>query len=587
MLRNISIGIRILGLNIILLLFILALIGTVYFTANEVKESGINDAVEVMLEGQKEKIKLGTQTMAIALGKALLGVTDRTEQHDIIKSYIQDYRFEDDQSGYYYTYIDTVIFMHPTLPQREGDDLANTADANGVYYVRLLDENAKKGGGFVSFVFPKPPAMEVAPKLAYVEYIPGTDIWISTGIYVDNIEKHKVEIGERESAALQNRMVLIIGILFVMLIVVIGPLIIFTLKSITGPLKNTVKAAEDLASGNLTINLSASGKDEISVLEKSFLKMAQNLQGNFQTLKVHENEALSKAEESRKAADKIRNIAAQVEKAAHEVENTVSSISRSADGVKTGGDTQTSRLGEILLSMEQLSAGVTQITGSAESAAKQSEDSNAKVEEGVSMANESGKAMRDLHTLTGTLTENINRLGEQSNTIGSIMNVITDIADQINLLAMNASIEAAHAGEAGRGFAVVAGEVRKLSEKTRAAAREVESSITEMQKLTKINISGMDEAVTSISQVTSLSGKTADSLTETQTIVKDVMIKVQSVAQAVQQQSASSKAITTLVTDVSGIAGENNQLVTRVDEELKKLLGKSAELMELVSELKN
>jgi methyl-accepting chemotaxis protein len=167
------------------------------------------------------------------------------------------------------------------------------------------------------------------------------------------------------------------------------------------------------------------------------------------------------------------------------------------------------------------------------------------------------------------------------------MNVITDIADQINLLAMNASIEAAHAGEAGRGFAVVAGEVRKLSEKTRAAAREVESSITEMQKLTKVNISGMDEAVSSISHVTALSGKTALSLTETQTIVKDVMIKVQSIAQAVEQQSASSKAITSLVTGVSGIAGENNQLVTLVDAELKSLLGKSTELMNLVSELKN
>jgi methyl-accepting chemotaxis protein len=202
------------------------------------------------------------------------------------------------------------------------------------------------------------------------------------------------------------------------------------------------------------------------------------------------------------------------------------------------------------------------------------------------MANESGHAMRELHSLTGNLMENINQLGIQSGNIGNIMNVITDIAAQINLLAMNASIEAAHAGEAGKGFAVVAGEVRKLAEKTRSAAQEVENSIVSMQKLTKANITGMDEAVASISQVTEFSEKAAGSLTEAQAIVKDVMIKIQSIAAAVEQQSGSCQAITGLLTDVSGIAGENNGLVVQVDNDLKTLFHKSEEFLSLVTELK-
>jgi methyl-accepting chemotaxis protein len=389
------------------------------------------------------------------------------------------------------------------------------------------------------------------------------------------------------SEDLKVRMVFLISCLAVFLVILLGPLCVFTLRSITKPLRETVQAAEQLASGNLDIQITALGKDEITVLQNSFIRMSQNLRSSFSAVQAKEEEASAKAEEAEKAAAKIMKIAVKVEQAAHDVEDSVSSISQSATKVKNGGDTQTARISEILSSVEQLSSQVFRITDSAETAAGKSVESNKKVGAGVSMAQESGGAMQALHSLTGTLTENITRLGEQSNTIGSIMNVISDIADQINLLAMNASIEAAHAGESGRGFAVVAGEVRKLAEKTMSAAKEVESSISEMQKLTKTNISGMDNAVASISQVTNLSGKTVSSLSSAQKIVEEAMIQVQSIAQAVQEQSAFSKSITDLVNDVSGITRENNVMVTQVDNELQSLLRKSEELLDLVQELRS
>ena len=586
MLRNISIGVRIILIIAILLLVMAGIMTAFYFTAESINQTGINTTEEVMIEGQQEKIKLGTQTMAVSLAAALKGVTDRQEQHDIIKAHIQDYRFEDDESGYYFTYIDTTIFMHPTLPQREGEDLGNTADANGVYYVRELYENARKGGGFVYFVFPKPPSMNIEPKMAYVEYIPGTDIWLSTGIYIDNVDAFKASIEKERSQDLHRLMIIILGAIAGVLVLLLGPFCIFIFRSISKPLKETVKAAETLAGGNMDIVVHVSGRDEITVLEKSFIKLAQNLRSGFSSLQTKEAEALSRAEEARSASSKIKNVAAQVEKAAHDMENTVSAVSRNADGVKEGSSNQNGRINEILTAMEQLSSGVLRITDSADTAAEKSSESNRKVEAGVSMAEESGKAMQGLHTITGGLTENINNLGRQSDNIGNIMNVITDIADQINLLAMNASIEAAHAGEAGKGFAVVAGEVRKLAEKTHSAANEVAASITEMQKLTQINVSGMETAVASINQVTELSQKTAASLLEAQVTVKDVMIQMQSIAESVQQQSESSKSITSLVNDVSGIAQNNSGMIASIDNELKGLLNKSEELLSLVSELR-
>jgi methyl-accepting chemotaxis protein len=549
------------------------------------ENEGIVSAEEVMLDGQKEKLKLGTESMAVALGKALAGVSDRGQQHDIISSYIKDYRFEADQSGYYYTYIGTVIFMHPTLPEREGQDLGNTADSDGVYYVRQLYENAQKGGGFVFFTFPKPGHngnMEDAPKLAYVQYIPGTDIWISTGIYIDNIDIYKADMKQRMSDSLLRLMLAILGVVMVLFAIFI-PLCFITLKSILVPLRDTVRVAEELASGNLDVKLHVEGKDEIANLQMSFGRMAVNLKKSFTDVREKGVEANDRAEEAKNVTGKILTVSAQVERTAHEMENAVGNISRNADQVKRGSDTQNDRISAILASMESLSAGVKQITGSAASAANDSEQSNRKVGEGMNMAAQSGKAMKRLHDLTGGLTENINRLGVQSDTIGTIIDVITDIAAQINLLAMNASIEAAHAGEAGKGFAVVAGEVRGLAEKTRAAAHQVDESIKEMQDLTKLNITGMGQAVSSITEVTALSEQTTAALAEAQTIVRAVMLQVQAIAQSVQEQSTSSAKVSSLVDEVSGIARDNGKLVSQVDGEIRGLFQKSAELLELVS----
>ncbi|MDR3342542.1 MAG: methyl-accepting chemotaxis protein [Treponema sp.] len=586
MLRNIAIGTRIVAIIFILLFSIVALLGTVFFTAQSVKDSGIADAEKVMLEGQQEKVALGTETMAVVLSKALKGITDSAQQYEIIRNFIYDYRFEADKSGYFFVYRGTVAFVHPVQPQLEGTDIGLTKSGDSA---RTLFKLAQQGGGFLSFVFGKPQpdgSVVDAPKLAYSTMIPGTDLWISTGIYIDAIDIYKASMEQRISAALTRRMSIIIGSILAMLAFILVPFCVFTLRSIISPLRETLQAAEQLASGNLSMTLSVSGNDEITVLQQAFLHMAGNLKASFTAVQAQEAEALAQAEEARKATDKVMEVARQVEKAAHDVEVTVNSISQSADEVKTGGNIQTDRINGIRTSMEQLSAGVHQIADSAEIAAHHSQVSDEKVEAGVCMVKESGKAIQSLHALAGNLTENINKLGEQSNKIGDIMKFIGDIADQINLLAMNASIEAAHASEAGRGFAVVAGEVRKLAEKTRSAAHEVDGSISDMQNLAKINITDMETAVTSIFQVAERSEKTVASLTEAQAIVKDAMLQVQSIAAAVTQQSSSSNQVSSLVNEVSGIAMDNNRLIIKVDEELHALLRKSTDLLDLVSELR-
>ncbi|MDR1893478.1 MAG: bacteriohemerythrin [Spirochaetales bacterium] len=585
MFRNISIQTRIILFILILFLTVIALAGVVYVTAEWIKNSALADIEQTLFEGQREKIKLGTQTMAAALGKALQGVSDRQEQHDIIKSYIQDYRFEDDESGYYYTYTGTTIFMHPTLPQREGEDLNNTADSEGVYYVRELYQNAQRGGGFVSFVFPKPPSMVDAPKLAYVEYIPGTDIWISTGIYVDNTFAYRQGIADELEALLKNRMGLLAAAIGIFFVLVIGPLCLFLLRSIQKPLQATVKAAGQLSAGNLEIDLKITGRDEITRLQRVFMEMAQSLKNSLSLAKTHEAEAKKQTEEILRATNTIMDVSARVGEAAREMEERISAISKNSTGVKDGGMIQTGKLQDILVAMERLNAGMDSISLSAKTASDHSRSSTEKVQSGVHLVQASGAAIEEMSRLATDLTGNITKLETQSKEIGDIMEVISDIAAQINLLAMNASIEAAHAGEAGKGFGVVAGEVRTLAEKTKSAAQEVDASIREMQKLTRINIASIDSTVASIGEVADISGKTIASLKEAQDTVKEAMFQVQAIVQAVVEQSAASKVAAELVDEVSGIAKNTGFLAGSMDEELHGLLGKSNSLLTLVSEL--
>jgi methyl-accepting chemotaxis protein len=377
------------------------------------------------------------------------------------------------------------------------------------------------------------------------------------------------------------------GSILVLMALILLSLSVATIRSITQALGETVRAAEQLASGptNIDLKLSVSGNDEITVLQKSFQHIAAKLKAGPTSSQT--NAAVALAETTRKATTGVTALSAQIEKATHELQGRISSITDHAAGVKIGGNTQTDRINVIRASMKQRAEGILLIAKSAETAAEKSRESDQQVENGMRLAQESGKAMHELYSFTESLTGNINNLGEQSNKIGDIMQVITDIADQINLLAMNASIEAAHAGgDAGRGFAVVAGEVRKLAEKTHVAARDVEGNIKDMQKLAQVNITGMDKVVGSIARVTELSEKTAVSLTTAGALVKETMLHVQSIADAVEEQSDSSKTATSLVNEVSGIAVDNVKLAIKVDEALRGLIGKSEELLQLVSRLR-
>ncbi|MDR2630542.1 MAG: methyl-accepting chemotaxis protein [Spirochaetaceae bacterium] len=564
MLRNISIGVRIVIIIGVLALSIIGLVGTVYFTAHDVKNSGLVDIERVMLGGQREKVKLGTQTMAVALGTALAGVTDRQEQHDIISSYIKDYRFEEDQSGYYYTYIGTVIFMHPTLPQREGEDLGETADANGVYYVRELYENARKGGGFVSFAFPKPPSMENVPKLAYVEYIPGTDIWISTGIYVDNIEAHKQEVEATLSASVQTLIIIVIASVLVLAVVVLVPLCFFTHRSITRPLHETVRMAEQLASGDLSAKLTAGGHDEISVLQNSFQRMTENLRGlveniirSFDTMKSS-GEALDRAiynttQAAAGISDSVRGLQGlegHIKEATGRVTEDITNIDGELTTLGNVIREQRNQLGISSSAIEEMTANITSI--------------EKRIQILGDSLNHLLESSNEEHNHIARSIETVKQVEADSNTLMEMNKIIATVAAQTNLLSMNAAIEAAHAGDAGRGFAVVADEIRKLSETTAEQAKNSNQTLTAIRGR--------------INDIARITGLIEGAFGQTASIVQDVNSLVLEIKNSMEEQSQGSGLILQSLARINGITEEVQRGAEKIKTESDQSISATAKL---------
>jgi methyl-accepting chemotaxis protein len=567
MLRNISIGIRVIIIIGVLALTIAGLMATVYFAAHNMRDAGIADAEEAMFEGQREKIKLGTQSMAVALGKALSGITDRQEQHDIISSYIKDYRFEEDKSGYYYTYIGTVIFMHPTLPQREGEDLGQTADANGVYYVRDLYENAQKGGGFVSFVFPKPPSMENAPKLAYVEYIPGTDIWISTGIYVDNIDIYKAAVEEDMSASLRTLMIIVIICILVLTLVILVPLCVLTLKSITKPLRETVRMAEQLAAGDLTAKISVTGHDEISELQNSFLRMTENLRGLVENI-VHSFDAM------KSNGEELDRVIGDTSRAAEEISGSVRNL-QGIDGQLRG------ETGQVKQDISNIDGELTALSGVIREQRDQLGISSSAIEEMTANISSIEKRILTLGKSLDSLVESsdtehghitkstgtVKQVEADSNTLLEMNKVIAAVAAQTNLLAMNAAIEAAHAGDAGRGFAVVADEIRKLSETTAEQAKNSNQTLTAIRDR--------------INEIARIAGLIEGAFEQTSSIVQAINTLVAEIRNSMEEQSRGSGMILQSLEQINGITEKVQTGAEKIKAESDQSIGATIKLADV------
>ncbi len=267
----------------------------------------------------------------------------------------------------------------------------------------------------------------------------------------------------------------------------------------------------------------------------------------------------------------IMRVAEDAINIANNVAVSAEQISGQINQVNEGAEVQRTRVESTASAMVQMNATVGEVARSATDAASQSNSTRSKAEEGARMVKDVVSSMQRVNNSSNELLKNMEDLGKQAESIGGVMNVISDIADQTNLLALNAAIEAARAGEAGRGFAVVADEVRKLAEKTMQATQEVGENIMAVQNSARMNIDEVNKSAKSITEATNLVNSSGEALAEILQLASANYDLVASIATASEEQSSTSEEINSSIEQINGIVAKTSSDMEKATQAVREL----------------
>ena len=251
-----------------------------------------------------------------------------------------------------------------------------------------------------------------------------------------------------------------------------------------------------------------------------------------------------------------------------------------------GAGESSQRLGEAATAMNEMNATVQEVSKNAGSASSASTETKERASTGSHIVEQAVQGIEQVHQMSLVLKDDMGQLNEHAQDITRIMNVISDIADQTNLLALNAAIEAARAGEAGRGFAVVADEVRKLAEKTMASTNDVGNAIKAIQESTAKSMTGVDQAVERIAQVDELASRSGRALREIVNTAEVTADQVNAIATASEEQSAASEEINQTIVQVNDMSRQTADTMAEASKAVSDLASQAQRLTALIQEMK-
>jgi methyl-accepting chemotaxis protein len=424
------------------------------------------------------------------------------------------------------------MLMHPLKPELNGTSLSDYKDQTGKPIFMEMNKVVKDSGeGFIEYVWPKSEGEKPAPKLAFVKLYKPWGWVIGSGIYIDDV------------MSTVWRILIGIGIVLVVIsIVVTTTTFIIGGGFISGPVQEYAKMIQGFSSalsdgkGDLTGRLMVKGKDEIGQL----------------------------AVDINKVLDSYGQMVERMIVSTGQVVTTSAMLKENANDMTQGSKNQSSQSHQIATAAEEMSQTINDIARNASSASETSTEATEMAKRGRTVAEDAVETVNRVHVSTVGLAEMIDKLNKKASDIGQIVTVIKEIADQTNLLALNAAIEAARAGEQGRGFAVVADEVRKLAEKTIKATDQITSEIRSVQEESGMTTKRMSETAAEVAKADESIKEVMSALEGMSEAVMNVNDKITQIATAVVEQSSAAEEVSRNIEVTSSIAIETETMAADV-----------------------
>ena len=525
---------------------------------------------ESMTDGYSMEIKSQVQSALSVIrsyyDRSQSGELTEEEAQKMAADAVRAMRYRDDASGYIWIdRTDYILVEHPILTDQEGDDRYDLTDQNGVKVTQNIVATAKAGGGYNEFYFTKSDGVTVAPKIAYCELFEPWGWAVATGNYVDEmnekIDGRKVYIEEQFSG-----MLMMYGVTALVMLIAAFAISTWSGMRITKGIKLVEGHLRQSAMGDLSFTVSPAllkRGDEIGGMARSLENVRQSL-ANMLGSVIHTGESLNQSSE--KFSEKFGYISDSIRNTNQAIDDLAQGATNQANETETVNE-KIVELGSVI---EVEKNGVNKL-GEAVSAMMQH-------------STEASESIKELDEITKVTIEAIEVVSKQTNknndsaaNITKAIEIIKGLANQTNLLSLNASIEAARAGEAGKGFVVVAEEIRNLSEESSGNAKEIESIVKELVGNVEVSVAKMEEVtrnvqnqqnrlnetreafghlnkeVAMVEEVTKEIGSQTEILGSLKQIVTD---SVNSLASVVQENAASTEETSASMTLLSQTLGE-------------------------------